>query len=110
MVHGPTGKQVSGRNEGAAVTVANKRAGCAGPFSSPNEPRPGQDRGCQAQDAGQRVATATGSSRVANAGQAGRQVRGLVVLKLAGIGADEVGQRGWDRVGRHGHPSRVMIQ
>jgi hypothetical protein len=57
MVHGPTGKQVSGRNEGAGVTVANQRAGCAGPFSSPNEPRPGQDRGGrQAQDAGQRVA------------------------------------------------------
>jgi hypothetical protein len=48
---------VSGRNEGAGVTVANQRAGCAGPFSSPNEPRPGQDRGGrQAQDAGQRVA------------------------------------------------------
>jgi hypothetical protein len=84
MVHGPTGKQVSGRNEGAGVTVANQRAGCAGPFSSPNEPRPGQDRGGrQAQDAGQRVAAATGSSRGGDGGEVGR-----------------------DRVGRHGHPSR----
>jgi hypothetical protein len=70
MVHGPTGKQVSGRNEGAGVTVANQRAGCAGPSSSPNEPRPGQDRGGrQAQDAGQRVAAATGSSRVEDGGE-----------------------------------------
>jgi hypothetical protein len=37
-------------------------------------------------------------------------VRGFVVLELAGIGVGELGQRGWDRVGRHGHPSRVMRQ
>jgi hypothetical protein len=98
MVHGPTGKQVSGRNEGAGVTVANQRASCAGPLSSPNEPRPGQRRGGrQAQDAGQRVAAATGSSRVGDAGHAGQQVQGFGVLELAGIGADELGQRGWDR-------------
>jgi hypothetical protein len=40
--------------------------------------------GRQAQDAGQRVATATGSSQVGEAGQAGRQVRGLGVSELAG--------------------------
>jgi hypothetical protein len=75
MVHGPTGKHVSGRNEGAGVTVANQRASCAGPFSSPNEPRPCQHRGGrQAQDAGQRVAAATGSSRVGDGGEVGRQV------------------------------------
>jgi hypothetical protein len=40
--------------------------------------------GRQVKDAGQRVATATGSSQVGDAGQAGRQVRGLGVPELAG--------------------------
>ena len=98
MVHGPTGKQVSGRNEGAGVTVANQRASCAGPSSNPNEPRPGQDRGGrQAQDGDQRVAAATGSSRVGDAGQVGQQVWGFGVLELAAVGVDELGEGGWDR-------------
>jgi hypothetical protein len=68
-----------------------------GPFGDRGDrPRPGQDRGGrQAQDGHQRVAAATGSSRVRDAGQAGKQVRGFAVVE--GLGVDEWGQGGWDR-------------
>jgi hypothetical protein len=59
---------------------------------------PGQHRdGRQAQDRDQRVAAATGSAQVGDAGQVGQQVWGFGVRKLAGIGAGELGERGWDR-------------
>jgi hypothetical protein len=41
------------------------------------------------------VAAATGSSRVRDAGQAGKQVRGITVVE--GVGVSEWGQGGWDR-------------
>jgi hypothetical protein len=56
----------------------------------------GQHRGGgQAQNGDQRVAPATGRSRVGDAGEVGLQVRGFAVLE--GVGVGEVGQGGWDR-------------
>jgi hypothetical protein len=63
-----------------------------------DRPRPGQHRGGrQAQDAGQRVAAATGGSRVGDGGEIGRQVRGVAVLELTRVAMGEVGQGGWGR-------------
>jgi hypothetical protein len=106
MVHGATGKQVSGRNEGPVSPSRTSARGA--PDRSParmNRAPASTAGGGQAQDAGQRVAAATGRSQVGDGGEVGRQVRGFVVLELAGIGVGELGQRGWDRVGRHGRPS-----
>jgi hypothetical protein len=58
--------------------------------------RPGacQDRGGgQAQDAGQRVTAATGSSRVGDGGGVGRQMRGFVVSDSQNAGALTRGRR-----------------
>jgi hypothetical protein len=61
-----------------------------------DRPRPGQHRGGrQAQDGHQRVATATGSSRVGDAGQVGQQARGFAVVE--GLGVGQWSERGWDR-------------
>jgi hypothetical protein len=70
-----------------------------GPFGDRGDrPGAGQDRdGGQAQDRHQRVAAASGSSRVRDRGQAGQQVPGVGLLELASIGLGELGQRGWDR-------------
>jgi hypothetical protein len=70
-----------------------------GPFGDRGDrPGAGQDRGGgQAQDRHQRVAAASGSSRVRDHGQAGQQVQGVGLLELARIGLGELGQRGWDR-------------
>jgi hypothetical protein len=67
-----------------------------GPFGDRGDrARPGQDRGGrQAQDGDQWVAAATGSSRVADGGQAGKQVWRVSVLE--GLGVGELGQ-GWYR-------------
>jgi hypothetical protein len=68
-----------------------------GPFGDRGDrPRPGQDRGGrQAQDSDQRVAAATGSSRVGHGGQAGKQVWRVGVLE--GLGLGELGEGGGDR-------------
>jgi hypothetical protein len=61
-----------------------------------DRPRPGQHRGGrQAQDGHQRVATATGGSRVGDAGQVGQQARGFAVVE--GLGVGQWSERGWDR-------------
>jgi hypothetical protein len=61
-----------------------------------DRPRPGQDRGGrQAQDGDQWMAAATGSSRVGDGSQAGKQVWRVGVLEGPGVG--ELGQGGWDR-------------
>jgi hypothetical protein len=67
-----------------------------GPFGDRGDrPGAGQDRdGGQAQDGDQRVAAATGRSRVGDAGQVGQQVRGLGGLER--VGAGELAQAGWD--------------
>jgi hypothetical protein len=74
--------------------------GCVGgPFGDRSD-RPGacQHRGArQGQDGDQRVAAATGSSRVRDGGEVGQQVRGFGVVELAGFGVGELGERGWDR-------------
>jgi hypothetical protein len=53
--------------------------------------------GGQAQDGDQRMATATGSSRVRDGGEVGEQVRGVGGLRVDRVGAGEVGEGGWDR-------------
>jgi hypothetical protein len=61
-----------------------------------DRPSPGQDRGGrQAQDGDQRVAAATGRSRVGDAGQVGEQARGFAVVE--GFGVGQSSERGWDR-------------
>jgi hypothetical protein len=61
-----------------------------------DRPRPSQHRGGrQAQDGDQWVATATGGSRVGDAGQVGEQARGFAVVE--GLGVGQMGERGWDR-------------
>jgi hypothetical protein len=61
-----------------------------------DRPGTGQDRGGrQAQDGDQRVAAATGGSRVEDAGQVGEQTRGFAVVE--GLGVGQLGERGWDR-------------
>jgi hypothetical protein len=72
--------------------------GCVGgPLGDRGDgPRPCQHRGGrQTQDGDQRVAAATGRSRVRDAGQAGKQVWRVGVLE--GLGVGELGQGGWDR-------------
>ena len=88
---------LAGDQELGGIVVSLQRVG--GPFGDRGDrPRPGQHRSDrQAQDRDQWVATATGSSRVGDAGQVGQQVRGFGVLELAGIGVGELGERGWDR-------------
>jgi hypothetical protein len=68
----------------------------SGPFGDRGDrPGAGQHRGGgQGQDGDQRVAAATGSSPVGDAGQVGQQVRGFGVFELAGIGVGELGDRG----------------
>jgi hypothetical protein len=70
-----------------------------GPFGDRGDgPGAGQHRsGGQAQDAGQRVAAATGRSRVGDSGEVGQQVRGLGVLEFERVGRSEVGEGGRDR-------------
>jgi hypothetical protein len=70
-----------------------------GPFGDRGDrPGAGQHRGGgQAQDGDQRVAAATGRSRVGDAGEVGEQLRGVGVLKLDRVGAGEVGEGGWGR-------------
>jgi hypothetical protein len=61
-----------------------------------DRPGTGQDRGGrQAQDGDQRVAAATGSARVGDAGQVDEQVRGFAVVE--GLGVGQLGERGRGR-------------
>jgi hypothetical protein len=63
-----------------------------------DRPGTGQDRGGhQAQDGDQWVATATGGSRVGDAGQVGQQLWRFGLVELTGIGVGGLGERGWDR-------------
>jgi hypothetical protein len=64
-----------------------------GPFGDRGDrPRAGQDRGGgQAHDGDQRVAAATGRSRVGDGGEVGKQVWGVGALELDRVGAGEVG-------------------
>jgi hypothetical protein len=63
-----------------------------------DRPGAGQHRGGgQAQDGDQRMAAATGGSRVGDSGEVGEQVRAVGVLKLDRVGVGEVGQGGWER-------------
>jgi hypothetical protein len=70
-----------------------------GPFGDRGDrPRSGQHRGGgQAHDGDQRVAAATGRSRVGDGGEVGQQVRGVGVLELDRVGVGEGGEGGWDR-------------
>jgi hypothetical protein len=62
-----------------------------------DRPGTGQDRGDgQAQDGDQRVTATTGSSRIRDTGQVGQQMRGFGVGELAGVGAGERDEGGWD--------------
>jgi hypothetical protein len=78
---------------------ADRRGRIGGPLGDRGDrPRPSQHRGGgQAQDRDQRMAAATGSSRVGDGGQVGQQVRGFGVLEVTGIGVGVLGERGRDR-------------
>jgi hypothetical protein len=103
--------EVVGAIAAGAQRGPDELARIGSPFGDRGDrPGAGQRRGGrQAQDAGQRVAAATGRSRVGDTGHAGQLVRGFGVLELAGIGADELGQRGWDR-GRQARASVRVIR
>jgi hypothetical protein len=63
-----------------------------------DRPGAGQHRsGGYGEDGDQRVAAATGTSRVGNGSQVCQQVWGFRVLELAGVGVGEAGEGGWDR-------------
>jgi hypothetical protein len=100
---GPADGGLGGDGEVAGDVAASAQRGPDGlrrigsPFGDRGDrPGAGQHRGGgQAQDGDQRVAPATGRSRVGDAGEVGQQVRGFTVLE--GVGVGEVGQGGWDR-------------
>jgi hypothetical protein len=93
----------NGEVAGGVVAGAQRgpdRLGClGGPLGDRGDrPGAGQDRGSgHGQDGDQRVAAATGGSRVGDGGQVGQKVRGVGVLKLDRVGVGEVGEGGWDR-------------
>jgi hypothetical protein len=63
-----------------------------------DRPGAGQHRGGrQARDGDQRVAAATGRSRVGDAGQVGQQVRGVGVQEFERVGTSQFGEGGQDR-------------
>jgi hypothetical protein len=77
-----------------------------------DRPGPGQDRGGRhGQDGDQRVATATGSPGVGDAGQVGEQVRGFAVVE--GVGVGQLGERGRDgddgSAGTGVHPDHEVV-